>query len=218
MLKGNIKMEMKTIRKCHLCKENVTLETDKFIVYKDDEYYHYDCFITFMNNKKRNKLSSEEIIDLAKKLQLQSNDKTKDIINKNHLYKYLQKRYDIVFLPSFVFIKFNDIFNGTYKNLSEPVEVEDLLDMWQRKESYLDKNYQWKLSKGESMDGMGRMFYDLSILMSKIGSYKKWKDEQKANENMKEESIKENKLKIDYTKVYNKNNNKINIEDILEEM
>jgi hypothetical protein len=35
---------------------------------------------------------------------------------------------------------------------------------------------------------------------------------------MKEESIKENKLKIDYTKVYNKNNNKINIEDILEEM
>jgi hypothetical protein len=68
------------------------------------------------------------------------------------------------------------------------------------------------------MDGMGRMFYDLSILMSKIGSYKKWKDEQKANENMKEESIKENKLKIDYTKVYNKNNNKINIEDILEEM
>jgi hypothetical protein len=211
-------MEIKTTRKCHLCKENIILETDKFIVYKDDEYYHYDCFITFMNNKKRNKLSSEEIIDLAKKLQLQSFDKTKDIINKNHLYKYLQKRYDIVFLPSFVFIKFNDIFNGTYKNLSEPVEVEDLLDMWQRKESYLDKNYQWKLSKGESIDGMGRMWYDLSILMSKIGSYKKWKDEQKANEIIKEESIKENKLKIDYTKVYNKNNNKINIEDILEEM
>jgi hypothetical protein len=211
-------MEIKTIRKCHLCKENIVLESDKFVVYKNDEYYHYDCFITFMSNKKRDKLSPEEIQELAKKLQQQSFDKTKDIINKNHLYKYLQKRYDIVYLPSFVFVKFNSVFEGTYKNLSEPVCVEDLLDMWQRKESYLDKQYQWKLSKGESMDGIGRMWYDLATLMSKISSYKKWRDEQRANEVIKEESIRDNKSRIDYTKVYNKNNNKINIEDMLEEM
>jgi len=210
-------MEIKTTRKCHFCKENITLETDKFIVYKDDEYYHYDCFITFMNNKKRNKLSSEEIIDLAKKLQLQSNDKTKDIINKNHLYKYLQKRYDIVFLPSFVFIKFNDIFNGTYKNLSEPVEVEDLLDMWQRKESYLDKNYQWKLSKGESMDGMGRMWYDLAIILSLVGSYKKWKDtEEEKQKKIKALSF-ENKIDYNIISKNVKQRNEVKENYIIEE-
>jgi hypothetical protein len=212
-------MEIKTTRKCHLCKENIILEFDKFIIYKNDEYYHYDCFITFMNNKKRDKLSSEEIQELAKKLQLQSFDKTKDIINKNHLYKYLQKRYDIVYLPSFVFIKFDSIFNGTYKNLSEPVCVEDLLDMWQRKENYLDKTYQWKLSKNESMDGIGRMWYDLAILMSKVSSYKKWKAEQETNIINKNKLAEENKSKIDYTKIYNNNNknNKINIKDLIEE-
>jgi len=209
-------MEIKTIRKCHLCKENVILESDKFIVYKNDEYYHYDCFITFMNNKKKDKLSSEEIHELAKKLQQQSFDKTKDIINKNHLYKYLQKRYDIVYLPSFVFVKFNSVFEGTYKNLSEPVCVEDLLDMWERKESYLDKQYQWKLSKGESMDGIGRMWYDLSVLMSRVGSYKKWKDEQRANEN--KDRIMIEQTKMDYKLINKSTLNNINDKNKIEEI
>ena len=218
LIQESIKMEIQTTRKCHLCKEKIVLENDKFVLYKNEEYYHYDCFITFMNDKKRNKLSQEEILELAKKLQLQSNDKIKKIISENHLYKYLEKRYELVYTPSFIFVKFNSVFDGTYKNLTEPVCAEDLLDMWIRKESYLDKTYQWKLSKGESMDGIGRMWYDLAIILSKVSSYRKWKDEQRANEVTKEEAIKENKNKIDYTKVYNKNNNKININDILEEI
>jgi hypothetical protein len=212
-------MEIKTTRKCKSCKENIVLETDKFVLYDDDKYYHIDCFISLMENKKRNKLNKDEVLELVKELQKQNSNKIKDIINKNHLFKYLQRRYDVVYLPSFVFIKFEQVFDGTYKNLSEPVNAEDLLDMWIRKESYLDKNYQWKISKGESMDGIGRIWYDLAILLSKISSYKKWKEENKTIEITKEEFIKENMSKIDFTKILNNSNkNKINIDEILEEI
>jgi hypothetical protein len=209
-------MEIQTTRKCHLCKEKIVLENDKFVLYKNEEYYHYDCFITFMNDKKRNKLSQEEILELAKKLQLQSNDKIKKIISENHLYKYLEKRYELVYTPSFIFVKFNSVFNGTYKNLTEPVCAEDLLDMWIRKESYLDKTYQWKLSKGESMDGIGRMWYDLAILMSKVSGYRKWKDEQRANEN--KDRIIEEQTKMDYKLINKYTLNNINNDNKIEEI
>jgi hypothetical protein len=218
MKKGINDMEIQTIRKCKLCKENIVLETNKFVP-DGDKYYHYDCFVTFMESKKRNKLCKEDILKLAKELQEQHLNEIKDIINKNHLFKYLQRRYDLVFMPSFVFIKFNSVFDGAYKNLTEPVNAEDLLDMWIRKENYLDKNYQWKLSKGESMDGLGRMWYDLATILSKVGSYRKWKEENKTIEITKEEFIKENMSKIDFTKISNNNNkNKININEILEEI
>jgi len=212
-------MEIQTIRKCKLCKENIVLETSKFVPYNGDKYYHYDCFITFMESKKRNNFSQEEIKHLAEELQEQYFNKTKNIINENHLFKYLQKRYGLVYMPTFIFVKFNSVFDGTYKNLSEPVNAEDLLDMWIRKESYLDKNYQWKLSKGECMDDIGRMWYDLATLMAKVSSYRKWKMSQVINEITKENIIEEKKSKIDYTKLYStKKKEKNNMEDIFEEI
>jgi hypothetical protein len=192
------------------------LESDNFVIYKNDLYYHSDCFINNPIKENRKLLSIEEKEKLIKASQLENKEKIKDIIDKNHFYKYIQRRYDLVYLPSFVFVKFDSVFNGTYKNLSEPVSVEDLLDMWERKESYLDKQYQWKLSKGESMDGLGRMWYDLATLMSKIGSYKKWKDEQKANEN--KDKIIESQTKINYNLINKSTLNNINNKNKVDEI
>ena len=207
---------IQTTRKCKLCKENIVLENDNFVIYKNDFYYHSDCFINNPIKENRKLLSVEEKEKLIKTSQIENKEKVKDIINKNHFYKYIQRRYDIVYLPSFVFVKFDSVFNGTYKNLSEPVSVEDLLDMWERKESFLDKNYQWKLSKGESMDGMGRMWYDLATLMAKVGSYKKWKDEQKANEN--KDKIIESQTEINYNLINKSTLNNINNKNKVEEI
>lgn len=212
-------IEVKTTRKCSYCKDKIILETGNFVIYKDNVYYHYDCFISFMNSKKRNKLSQDEIMDMIKESKEKNSDKVKYIIDKNHFERYLQRRYDIPCLPKSIYTRLEQIFNGTYKNLSEPISPSDLFDMWKRKEDYLEKTNQWKIDKGEGIsDGIARFFYDLAILLTKLDSYKKWKMSQEINVRTKQNIIEENKSKIDYTKMYNNNKEKINIENILEEI
>jgi hypothetical protein len=208
-------MEIKTTRKCKKCKDLITLEYDKFTLYKEG-YYHNDCFIESINEKRKRKLTQGEIMVMMDMLQEKNKNKIKDIIDKNHLFEYVTRKYELIYKPKYIYIKFEQVFNGTYKNLSEVVSPEDLLDMWQRKESYLDKTYQWKISKGETMDGLGRMFYDLSIVLSKVSSYRKWQDEQKAQKN--KDKIIESSTNIDY-KLINKHaleniNNKNQYEEI----
>lgn len=203
-------MEIKTTRKCKLCKNLIVLEKDKFILYKTEEYYHYDCFIEFIKNKNK-KISQEEILIIIKELQEKNYDKIKNIIDKNHLFEYITRKYELIYKPKYIYIKFEQVFNGSYKNLSESVSPEDLLDMWQRKEGYLDRTNQWKISKGEVMEGLGRMWYDLAIVLSKLSSYRKWKDQQKANENKDliiHKKIETNYQKINKTTLNNINNNK----------
>jgi len=186
------------------------LEVDKFVIYKNNEYYHNDCFIEIINKKKK-KLSQEEISIMIKELQEKNKDKIKDIVDKNHLFEYITRKYELIYKPKYIYIKFEQVFNGSYKNLSESVSPEDLLDMWQRKEGYLDRTNQWKISKGEVMEGLGRMWYDLAIVLSKLSSYRKWKDQQKANENKDliiHKKIETNYQKINKTTLNNINNNK----------
>lgn len=208
-------MEIKTTRKCKVCKNLITLEYDKFTLYKE-AYYHNDCFIENVNEKRNKKLTQDEIIIMMDMLQEKNKDKIKDVIDKNHLFEYVTRKYELIYKPKYIYIKFEQVFNGSYKNLSEPVSPEDLLDMWQRKEGYLDRTYQWKIGKGEEMDGLGRMFYDLSIILSKVSSYRKWQDEQKAQKN--KDKIIESSTNIDY-KLINKHtleniNNKNQYEEI----
>jgi hypothetical protein len=212
-------MEIKTTRKCKVCKNLITLEYDKFTLYKE-AYYHNDCFIENVNDKRNKKLTQDEILIMMDMLQEKNKDKIKDVIDKNHLFKYLQRRYELVYMPTFIFVKFDQVFNGTYKNLSEPVSPEDLLDMWERKETYLDRMNQWKIGRGEGIDdGVNRMWYDLATLMSRVSSYKKWKMSQEINVCTKENIIEEKKSKIDYSKLYNvKKKEKNNMEDIFEEI
>jgi hypothetical protein len=186
--KKRVYMEIKTTRKCKKCKNLIVLEYDKFTLYKE-EYYHNDCFIESINEKRKKKLTQGEIMVMMDMLQEKNKNKIKDIVDKNHLFEYVTRKYELIYKPKYIYIKFEQVFNGTYKNLSEVVSPEDLLDMWQRKESYLDKTYQWKVVKGEGLNGLNRMWYDLAIVLSKVGSYRKWQDEQKKNEKQAETKL-----------------------------
>lgn len=208
-------MEIKTTRKCKVCKNIITLENDKFVLYKE-AYYHNDCFIENVNEKRNKKLTQDEILVMMDVLQEKNKDKIKDVIDKNHLFEYVTRKYELIYKPKYIYIKFEQVFNGSYKNLSEPVSPEDLLDMWQRKEGYLDKTNQWKLSVGEKLEGLNRLWYDLSIVLNKLPSYRKWQDEQKAQKN--KDKIVEPSTNIDY-KLINKHvleniNNKNQYEEI----
>jgi hypothetical protein len=169
---------IQTTKKCNRCKEIIVLDDFDFV--KDKEkYYHFECYIIKLTTQKREQQEEPEARKNAELLRNESRKNIKVIMAKDKLYKWLQRTYDVVSLPSYFFVKMDSVYNGTYKNLTEGICAEDLLDMWQRKIDYLNKTASWKNSRGEKIEDLNRIWYDLAILMTKFGSYKKWKEEQR---------------------------------------
>jgi hypothetical protein len=208
-------------RKCFVCKQLVSLNNDNFIPYKD-KYYHYDCYIQERTSK-RTKTTKEEWIKLANELVETGKQQVNEIIKKECLYKWLQHSYNVVVIPNYFFIKMTSIFDGTYKGLSKGIPPEDLLDMWKQKKSELDKISDFNNRKGNYIDSVGRLQYDLAIILSKYDSYIKWKEKQKVLENEQQEIIKVNTVnKIDFNKISktvdNAQNKEKSIYDIIDEV
>lgn len=81
--------------------------------------------------------------------------------------------------------------NGSYASYRSKIPYDDLLDMWQRKWNYLEKQ-----NAKEPKTGEQRIYYDLSIILSKYDSYLAWKMEQEAERIEKENRANE----IEYSK------------------
>ena len=82
-------------------------------------------------------------------------------------------------MPKYFFVKLQDVYDGALKGMSEGIPANIVLDMWQRKQDYLDKNYARLVSQGKKMTVEQRVSYDLSILVSNYDKYCKWKERQK---------------------------------------
>jgi hypothetical protein len=206
---------IQTTRKCKHCKDLIILEEYKFILYKDS-YFHYDCLIKSLVDKKKGGISEEEAKVLADGIKEESKNITKDIIARNHLFSWVQKKYDLVVMPSYIYTKFDAIFKGEYKGMTRPIPPEDLLDIWERKWNDLSGLYNWNANKGKTMDATGRINYDIAVILAKSTSYYAWKDTQKTNS----EAIKEiqNSKRIDHQAIITKSSSKEKIEDyIIEE-
>lgn len=210
---------IQTTRKCKYCKELIILEEFDFVL-EGVSYFHFNCFIDYWVNKKRGKVSVEEAKVYASELKEGCKESVKDIIDRNHLFKWLQKKYDLVVMPTCVFTKFEAIFKGEYKGMSAPLSPEDLLDMWERKWTELNSLYNYNIGKGKEIDNLGRLNYDTAVILSKSTSYFKWKQNQVITDIKKKEIQLENQNKVDYTKLEIKSddNGKVNIFDILEEI
>ena len=134
---------------------------------------------------------------------------------------WLYREYEISFLPKYFFINLDKVYKGTYKNLTKPVPVEDLWDMWKRKMPYLQKVNDKNIRMGKKIDGMARINYDMAIVLSKYDSYLEWKEQQQ--QALLEEARKKEQT-VDYDKVYNnaqpvsKKNTQINIDSIIDEI
>ena len=99
---------------------------------------------------------------------------------KREFTDWLYQKYNITFAPKHFFIQLNNVYKGTYKGLNCPVPVEDLWEMWQRKWNYLEKQHIKNEINNKHIDGVNRIWYDLSILLSKYESYLDWKAEHLA--------------------------------------
>lgn len=133
---------------------------------------------------------------------------------------WLYQQYDISFLPKYFFINLDKVYKGTYKNLTKPVPVEDLFDMWKRKMPYLIEIHDKNKRHGKNMDGINRISYDLAILLAKYDSYLKWKEQMQ----LAEIANAQLDFNIDYDYKLYKNNNttenadKIDINGVLDEI
>ena len=63
-------------------------------------------------------------------------------------YDWIYESYDISFLPKYVFVNFDLVFKGKYKNLKKPIPIEDLWDMWRKKLPDLKKMHESQRRKG----------------------------------------------------------------------
>ena len=153
------------------------------------------------------------------KKEIEQDKKTESIRLK--FTDWLYQEYEISFLPKYFFINLDKVYKGTYKNLTKPVPVEDLWDMWKRKMPYLQKVNDKNIRMGKKIDGMARINYDMAIVLSKYDSYLEWKEQQQ--QALLEESRKKEQT-VDYDKVYNnaqpvsKKNTQLNIDSIIDEI
>lgn len=137
-------------------------------------------------------------------------------------FDWIYESYDISFLPKYVFVNFDLVFKGKYKNLKKPIPIEDLWDMWRKKLPDLKKMHESQRRKGKSLNNNQWVSYDLVIIMSKYDSYLQWKEEQKLAQ-VELQTVKDNT--IDYNKITTNNkivmpdtNNEIDIDSILDEI
>jgi hypothetical protein len=214
-------------RNCKYCKEKINLETDKVIIEvikEKNNFFHYDCFINLNVLKKKNSITREEAEQKAQSLLNDSIAYINYEIAKKTLYRWLQKTYSITFFPSYFYVKMEQVFNGNYKGLSKKMSPTDIMDIWQRKILEFNKFNAYKRSKGDVIEGVNRINYDLAVVLSKYDSFKKWQSSQEQNQ--------EQEKTMQYlTTTYNKNTDKAvlaaiekekqnhsDISDILEEI
>lgn len=177
---------------CSYCKKSLDSENEKVLYIRNTKkWIHYDCFIQQKLNMKRPK-SIEEITQTANECYRLTLEYINDRKHKDELYKYLQTFYNIVVLPTYFFVKMDSIYNGTYKGLARGIPAEHLLDMWKRKSNYLLKVYAGNQAKGKNLDSMGRINYDLAILLNQYDNYLKWLADTKEQAEQEHMEIKRN--------------------------
>lgn len=215
------------VRKCYVCKEFIYIEKDDIdtFIIDNNKYIHTKCFIQHKTNLKKGAWSIEKCEQKINELHDYTQQEVSNRIKRKKLTDWIFKTYNISYMPQYFYTKLESIYNGTYKGLSKSVPPEDLLDMWQRKINYLDKVNQKNKMNGKVMDNSIRINYDLAILLNKYDSYLEWKQEQQIIKNDIQNSINENKGKIDYNNIAanrqiqnNKDDKNIDIDKILDEI
>ena len=168
-------------------------------VYYDGHYYIKRYFVKYCkakNTKKRKfafehindyiDLANEQLADLLEKKyqKYDSIEKCKENTKKQQIKyfaesdvnMYIIDKYKIpsLSIDSRIWRKLSCIYDGTFQKMDVPIPPEHLLDMWQRKENYLNKIYLKNVAMGKNMNEVQNILYDLSVLVGKYGSYIEW--------------------------------------------
>lgn len=187
--------------KCCVCKE--TFQTSPYtgeIVQYDGKYWCVPCLVKKRTDPRTRKDKWLPLLNEDDRKIAELREKTRALLDnqtaKDSLYTYLEEHYNVSFFPKYFFIKMTSIFDGSFKGLTQPIPASDLLDMFQQRQFKLDKDAakRWGSNQPEPI---GRINYDLAVLMGKYGSYLMWKKSKEAEQKEVEKQIANNKLYSD---------------------
>lgn len=204
--------------------KTINLETDKFIFYQQS-YYHYNCFIKFQTEKKC--LTLDNAIKLANEMVIKTtkSDYVNSLIDRDRLTYWIYDNYNLTVLPALFFQKTKQINDGTFSmRINAPISYYDLLQIFKKMKTYLDKVNNNNERKGKKIDVIRRIDYDLAIVINNYDEYLKWKQKQKTEEiektEIKNDLVSKNDININTITSLQRNNQneEINIADILDEV
>lgn len=215
-------------RKCSICGADINVDKNKELFFvdlstKNVKHTHVDCFINVKTNLKRGKKTVEWCEEFIKEQREKEKNSLERQYSIERIYAFIQDNYGISFFPTYFYTKMSNIFNGTYKGLTKPMEPEDLYDMWIQKINQLDKIAENNRRKGNEITGLGRVNYDLAILLSKYDSYLQWKERQKLALTEVEEKKKTDINKVKYEDINRQkkkieNKSSVDINSMLDEI
>ena len=214
-------------RKCSCCGEDFYISKDNIddAIYYDKKTYHSSCFINICN--KRSQMKREDVsqkwtwvLNHLDSIKQESYEHLKLAVVKENVFNFIKDAYDITIIPTTVWQKLSNIYNGTFKGMTYGIPPEHLLDMWKRKIDMLNGIANRNNTKGRTMNVDQRINYDLSVLVNKYDSYLKWLEKQKILEAEKEIEKNENIVvkTIGYVTQKAEKNNSDDISDLVDDI
>ena len=214
-------------RKCSCCGEDFYISKDNIddAIYYDKKTYHSSCFINICN--KRSQMKREDVsqkwtwvLNHLDSIKQESYEHLKLAVIKEDVFNFIKDAYDITIIPTTVWQKLSNIYNGTFKGMTYGIPPEHLLDMWERKIDMLNGIANRNNTKGRTMNVDQRINYDLSVLVNKYDSYLKWLEKQKILEAEKEIEKNENIVgkTIGYVTQESEKNNSDDISDLVDDI
>ena len=214
-------------RKCSCCGEDFYISKDNIddAIYYDKKTYHSSCFINICNKRsqmKRENVSQKWtwVLNHLDSIKQESYEHLKLAVIKEDVFNFIKDAYDITIIPTTVWQKLSNIYNGTFKGMTYGIPPEHLLDMWERKIDMLNGIANRNNTKGRTMNVDQRINYDLSVLVNKYDSYLKWLEKQKILEAEKEIEKNENIVgkTIGYVVQKAEKNNSDDISDLVDDI
>jgi hypothetical protein len=180
-------------RICAICGDTIIIDKDNSnrAIQHKKKFYHFDCFNDMCDQKianKRKDVSSTwaEVKTNIDKIVAETTKEQKLQVAKDELSQWLLVQYDISFLSTRLFMKLNDIYNGTFKGLAYPIGPIELSEEWQ---------YYWNelcaIRRNKDIVGESAINYDLTILLSRNAEYRKIKEKERVAREVREQQKRE---------------------------
>lgn len=210
--------------KCKICKAMLSVSPydGSFVIYEGG-YYCSSCLFEKRTNSRtrKDRWPKEEADAKLAALKKATEDYFHFQETKEKLFEYIEQTYTPSYLAPAFYEKMNSIFDGTLKGLRIPIPPEDILDMFQRQQSKLDKQAIKKWGSAQPVPSV-RINYDLAILLNKYDKYLDWKrakeiETQEAVQNAEERSSTEQYVYI-APQVQHQVSDEVNIASILDDL
>lgn len=153
---------------CYICGEEIQLSlpySNDYIRYQS-KWYCVDCFSKSVSKK----VLANDWLGKTKKY-------VEDTVSKDEIDTFFKTHYNISLIPSYIYIRLESIYKGTYKGLAQPISPYELLDILLQKEEYLDKCIRKK-----GISGTSAINYVIAVACGMYSSYREWKNQLAAEQ------------------------------------